>query len=252
VVDWVDRFSPAGLGLALVAVAIAAAHGCDEGSALARLGDGCKLHSDCEAGLACIYGGCHQPCATSKDCPGGRCVFDPAKLHHCQLDAEAPCIFHSDCDVGLVCGIDGRCRNECADDRDCVSGQICVGATCAEPDELENGRLPRSPDVSALGLACRYSSQCPASPEGLALRCRAGRCAYDCFEERDCGRFETCTTKDDEAAPGECVLIGLVESLHCDPDEDPSAGHSCDCPDGSTASQFCKPDGSGYEPCACP
>src|SRR4030095_11270402 len=54
--------------------ALICAMACSDDSALARLGEGCTLTSDCDAGLECVFGHCHEACATSKDCPAGQCV----------------------------------------------------------------------------------------------------------------------------------------------------------------------------------
>src|SRR5690606_25843860 len=112
-------------------------------SALSLLGGGCRLNSDCEGGLICAYGVCREECRTSEDCEGGRCVLDARKVHFCQPAQAAACEFNSDCLDPLVCARDATCRNQCASDRDCVAGQVCSSATCAEPDELDaDGKLP--------------------------------------------------------------------------------------------------------------
>lgn len=240
--------------LAVTTTLVVVAYGCEDESALALLGDGCRIATDCDEGLRCIGARCHAPCATSKDCPGeARCVADEERRLHCQLDPSATCAFDSECPVGLVCAVDGRCRNECRADRDCVSGQRCVSAVCAEPEELEaSGRLPVAAGGSGIGAPCSLDSACLTDAEGRQLRCIDGRCDIACFEDRDCRRFERCTTADEPAAPGECVLIGTPGALFCDPAEDPPGGHPCDCPDGQEGTQACLSDGSGYEPCACP
>lgn len=35
------------------------------------------------------------------------------------------CDYNSDCEVPLICGPQGRCQNECQQDRDCQSGFVC-------------------------------------------------------------------------------------------------------------------------------
>ena len=54
----------------------------------------------------------------------------------CQLTYEAVCHFNTDCQNPLVCAADNQCRTECAGDRDCVRGQVCVYGACAEPAEV--------------------------------------------------------------------------------------------------------------------
>jgi hypothetical protein len=247
--------------LTITWLALSAAASCDdEPSALSQLGDGCRLNSDCNPGLVCVSSVCHVECNTSEDCQGGRCVLGEGKLRLCQPDSTASCTLHSDCDAPLVCGVDGKCRNECASDRDCVSGQRCVAATCAEVEELDDlGQLPLGGDP--VGKPCRYSSQCPATNDGNVLECREGRCAYACFEARDCPLFYTCSStsggQPGAGEPGDCVLIGERGSLFCDPQVDPCPGDppgcACDCPGGMTPmTQQCRPDGSGLEDCPCP
>ncbi len=232
----------------LVCAALAISCAGDETSAVALLDEGCALNSDCNAGLVCAFGVCREACTTSKDCPSGRCVLDADRVHSCRGDDALTCGFHSDCAAPLVCGLDGRCRNQCAADRDCVAGQVCVAATCADPDELDaSGRLPLASD-DPIGKRCLYSSECPPSKEGLVLECKQGVCAYACFEERDCPRYHVCTTAADPDAPGNCELIGPRGQLFCDPDD--PIEDECTCPDNTKVPAVCRPDGSGYD-CPC-
>ncbi len=218
-------------------------------SALSLLGESCRLNSDCEGGLACVFGVCHEECSTTKDCPEGRCIVGDGRVRHCQPAAASACALHSDCLAPLVCGRDGRCRNECAADRDCVPGQRCTAATCAEPDELdEDGQLPEA--GPPLGKPCLYASDCAVTDDGLVLVCRSGACSYACFEERDCGRFERCSTADDPTLPGNCELVANADELVCDPD-DPNDTIACWCT-GSLVLVACQSDGKGYEACPCP
>ena len=231
----------------IVAVVFLGWLACSEESALSQLGESCTLTSDCDAGLECLYGACHEACAASKDCPQGRCVVGVAHVRVCQPDGDSACRFDSECAPNLVCGIDGHCRNQCAADRDCVPGQVCVTATCADPEELSNGRLPPAEDVDPLGKPCRYSSDCLPGENGLILECDHGECAYACFEERDCPRFYRCTSSD-PAVAGNCELIGTRGSLFCDPEDEP---YDCECFGTAPGTQPCKQDGSGLEPCMC-
>src|SRR5205814_208113 len=37
------------------------------------------------------------------------------------------------------CGLDGRCRDQCAEAKDCpIKSQVCVNKTCADPNELND------------------------------------------------------------------------------------------------------------------
>ncbi len=236
------------LGLLASVIAIAALASCedDEPSVLSLLGDSCRLNSDCDGGLVCAYRACVEACAVSSDCQSGRCVLGPDKVHLCQPDG-ALCTFNSNCLEPLVCARDGQCRNQCAADRDCIQGQLCTSATCAEPDEVDaEGELPEVGDP--LGKPCNYASDCGFTDTGLVLSCRSQACTYACFEARDCGRYQRCTTADDPAAPGNCEFIGPVDSLVCDPLVDPPT--PCFCPPNAGTMVPCNDDGSGYD-CQC-
>lgn len=238
------------LAIGMIVVLVFASCGDDEPSALSLLGGSCRLNSDCDGGLACAYGVCHEECATSKDCAAGRCILGLDRVRHCQPDTVASCTFHSDCKEPLSCARDGQCRNECDADRDCVPGQICAAATCADPDELdEDGKLPPAGDP--LGKPCLYASDCTATQDDLVLVCRDGACGYACFVERDCGRYLDCTTADDPDVPGNCELIGPIEALICDPDDENDV-IDCVCAGAPAPTARCAETGTEYEDCSCP
>ena len=230
-----------------------AACGVDAETVLAALGQGCALNSDCDQGLVCTFQVCHQACATSEDCPlgddgkAGRCVVEKP-TSFCLLEAESRCSLHSDCVGDLVCGNDGRCRNACASERDCLQGQECAAGACVEPAELDgSGQLPLAAGQSALGKVCSFNSDCPGAE---SLTCRAGLCESPCKgDDRDCGRFARCSTTGGE--PGTCQLIGPPGSFHCSPKQgEPDREIECDCLDGGKGSQRCNEDGAGYGACS--
>jgi hypothetical protein len=136
-------------GFALVA---ASCNSSDE-AILAALSQGCLINSDCEADLVCVFRRCHIQCETTPDCPVDskssplRCMLGTQPEHVCQLEEEKHCEYNSQCPEGQICGADGECRDRCAGDRDCVTGQQCVQGTCAEPDEIDpnTGQLPLTP-----------------------------------------------------------------------------------------------------------
>jgi len=248
-----------GLLLALGA-AMPLACSAEEEALLAALAGDCLLDSECDAELVCVFRRCHQPCNSAKDCPlrpdgeHQACIVADKPKRVCQLESETTCKLHSDCPGTLLCGIDGACRSECASDRDCTVGQVCVGATCAYPHELDGqGLLPMADDGPRVGAPCRYHSDCPPALDGKVLRCRASFCTVACLgDDRDCGRFERCsTTGSDPPEPGECVLIGTPGALHCSPKDDYPNEQTiaCACPDGTSGTQTCNPDGSSYGPC---
>ena len=81
----------------------------------------------------------------------------------------------SDCAEPLVCA-GRRCREECADDRDCEGGALCLPAgparACVPPDSE---------------VPCRFVSDCPA----FAV-CAEERCRVACSEDGDCPDGQRC------------------------------------------------------------
>jgi hypothetical protein len=245
------------VGLVLFAVGAPLACSSEEEALIAALGGGCLLDSDCSSGLVCVFRICHEPCKESKDCPleddgdHERCVIGDKPRRICQLHFEKLCHLHSDCPGDLVCAVDGECRNQCGGDRDCLPGQLCVAATCADLGELEQGRLVPTSDTSGEGKPCLYDSDCPPGAGGLALGCRDGACDAGCLgSDRDCGKYERCST-DQPGEPGECQLVGQAGALHCSPkDEFPNEKEiACACLGNQSGTQTCNEDASGYGHC---
>jgi len=245
-----------GLMRVMVCLAAVLGLGCGDGVADAivqAIGGECVLDSDCEDGLACAFQVCHQRCETSKDCPAGdggehlACVTGPApaEARICQLSADVACELHSDCADPLECAMDNRCRNQCDGDRDCVPGQLCISASCADESELVDGRLVLA--ASAEGKPCTFSSDCGADGTWV---CREAVCGAACFgSDRDCGRYQRCSSADPLEA-GSCEPIGDAALFVCSPHaEEPDSEVDCACPGGTSGTQLCKQDGSGYEPC---
>ncbi|HEY1532584.1 MAG TPA: hypothetical protein VGF76_01155, partial [Polyangiaceae bacterium] len=115
-------------------------------------------------------------------------------FHVCQLAQEQDCTYNSQCPEGQVCGVDGQCRDQCASDRDCVSGQECVKGNCADPSELDGGQLPvkeaeggAGPTAPTPGQSCVYNSEC-SDP----LICRSNLCAFECLAKADCATGTDC------------------------------------------------------------
>jgi trimeric autotransporter adhesin len=116
--------------------------GCSDDPPKKGVSVGCTLNSDCNSGLVCSFGLCHNECKTSDDCPDKQRCVQGTKSNVCQLNEEAECHFKSDCDDPLVCAIDLQCRNQCQEDEDCLKGQKCADKVCAEPTEVDmNGDL---------------------------------------------------------------------------------------------------------------
>jgi hypothetical protein len=70
---------------------------------------------------------------SSRDCIAGqRCVITGGPSRVCILSTESACVYNADCPAPLVCAPDNQCRNQCVADRDCVSGEVCVGGNCRD------------------------------------------------------------------------------------------------------------------------
>jgi hypothetical protein len=213
------------------------ASGCgDEEDPLARVGDGCTINSDCNDPLVCVFRRCHAQCEETRDCPDGqRCVIGTPPVHVCQLSDQASCQYNSQCAGDQVCAIDGQCRDQCQGDLDCLPGQVCATGTCADPDELVDGRLPSAPNpVQATGQPCLYTSECP---DGLV--CKDGLCNLECLGDADCTPFPC------DLETNRCVIPdGGVEPL-CTP----GAQVTCGCAGGLEGQQVCAPSGFEFGPC---
>jgi Leucine-rich repeat (LRR) protein len=189
----------------IVAVVLAAACSGDDSSASAALAEGCVVNTDCASPLVCAFRKCHTACTASRDCPlGERCVASDRPYHVCQLAGEKNCSYNSQCPEGQTCAIDQQCRDQCAADRDCVTGQRCAGGTCAEPGELQNGHLPvvaTDGGSEAGGGPCLYTSECEAP-----LICREKMCVRECLTASDCPHGDDCASNRCVASSG--TLIG--------------------------------------------
>lgn len=245
----------AGLSLLVAAITLG---GCDEEepSVLSLLSGGCLLNSDCDEGLVCVFERCHIECNDSSDCPLDdegvrlRCVVGERAEHVCQLPDEATCSYHSECPGQQICGPDGRCRDQCQDDRDCVGAQICVPeGACADDDEIgDDGQLDatEAPPEQQTGFPCAYNSQCLGlAPEAPAIEyvCRAGGCNYECYADVDCQHGFECVVPGAMGTPGNCVILDV--GVGCPPGNQVA----CDCyPDGDRGFQTCA-DGVSYGDC---
>jgi Putative metal-binding motif len=178
-----------------VALALSCSDDTDNDALKAALARGCLINTDCNSPLVCAFRKCHQACDTTRDCPEpARCVESEKPFHVCQLPEERDCFYNSDCAGDQVCAVDGQCRDQCASDRDCIPGQVCTSATCAEPSELVNGRLvvrDGGADAPSTGATCGQTSDCE-SP----LVCLNNVCAFECMESRDCDIGQECLMPD--------------------------------------------------------
>jgi hypothetical protein len=146
-------------------------------------GQTCELTTECAEPLVCRLSRCRRECSTFRDCAAGaECVLDDEGRGACLFEEENLCALDSQCrevGAGLVCR-DGRCRNECVEDRDCPSGASCVMSACVVPDPM----------------TCVYNSDCPILDGGtheVLLVCNPEqRCVVECNADRDCDFPRTC------------------------------------------------------------
>ena len=127
-------------GLLTIACAFAFFH-CGDLAANLDNGSRCSLNSDCRSPLVCGFERCRQECNTSRDCGGKLCVRGAMAGNVCQLDDEAQCTHNSECAGTQLCGSDGRCRDVCVTDKDCVTELVCASHVCAKRDELAIGSV---------------------------------------------------------------------------------------------------------------
>lgn len=198
---------------------------------VAALGDECVLTSDCEEGLACVFGRCHEECEVTPDCRTldlrPLCVLGDKPHHVCLLPDEQTCTtslqeagwllyVHADCPPELRCGPDGLCRDRCTDRGDCLASQLCLKGVCVDPEGEE---LPADSPLlddapGAPSATCSYDSQC-IQP----LACIEGLCDVECQEDVDCPMGSRCVTITAEplGPTRGCRVIGFDPDLpaHC-------------------------------------
>jgi alpha-tubulin suppressor-like RCC1 family protein len=141
------------------------------------------------------------------------------------LSVGAPCALSSECPDPLVCLL-GRCRSECANNRDCDGdGDLCL------LDAATGARACRTPAE----LTCAAGgSEC-----GSGLVCLAGRCAAPCEDTSDCiGTVcatlpmvgGVCVEPTGEAcADGSECAFGVCSEGSCDPVREVVAGGAATC-----------------------
>lgn len=100
----------------------------------------CLLDSECPGVLVCRQRQCVNECEADRDClAGARCVDSP-EGKACIDQSNRACVFDSEC-LGNGFGpdqfcLDGRCREQCFEDRDCGGTWQCRQEinTCCDPD----------------------------------------------------------------------------------------------------------------------
>src|SRR5262245_10632938 len=221
--------------LVLPAWLLTSACGSDSDSSLSLLSEGCTLNSDCNSPLVCAFQRCHAQCQATRDCPKGqRCIQADRPFRVCQLSSEKTCKYNSECPERQVCAVDGQCRDQCKADRDCVPEEVCTQGTCAEPDELVDGRLPTTNPAQKTGQPCTYNSECPEE-----LVCREGLCNYECLADADCAPFHCTEKRRCEYPDGGMYYCFPGQQIEC----------ACI---GGKGVQVCSPNGLTYLPCSGP
>ncbi len=129
----------------------------------------------------------------------------------------AACSRASDCASPLVCGF-GRCRVECAQNRDCGAGRLCLL------------------DAGGQG-SCSLDSDACTSICGAGLMCVAGTCVQPCSGDGDCPLDGQCATGSCVRGPERDAGDGSDAGASHDAGGRHDAGtifctHAVDCPSG--------------------
>ncbi len=109
----------------------------------------CAYSSECSGSLVCKSGQCLPECKSDRDCraselcvlPEGRCDVRAGPAIDAGSGSGRQCLLNSDCPKEEVCGLDGRCRYQCVEARDCPPGDCCYAHTC-RPQSVCANLLP--------------------------------------------------------------------------------------------------------------
>lgn len=132
--------------LVFLVATFGACGGDTQGAALAQ---GCVINTDCATPLVCGFGRCHAACTSSRDCPNGEHCVLGGTAGVCALDDESTCSGAKACPGDLTCAVDGRCRNVCQANVDCLPGQTCAATACADTTELNDAGQLTAADGAA-------------------------------------------------------------------------------------------------------
>jgi len=212
----------AGASLLAASLAVTA---CGDDPVKKGVATGCTLNSDCDGGLVCGFGLCHQQCKDSGDCPDQQTCVTTETANVCQLAEESECHFNSQCDDPLVCAIDQQCRNQCKADKDCLKGQQCADSVCADPKDVNaDGGLKNAVGAGGGGNepeACDPGADCVSADDPCkvgTISCAGGKMTCDVMGDADdgaeCGSDKVCSS-------GKCVDCVMGEA--CQPED----GNSC-------------------------
>lgn len=186
----------------------------------------CTRASDCVAPLVCRFTQCVNVCNEDIDCPAGSsCMADSDGANGCVDSSGRPCVRHEECAAtGQTCALDGRCRDECVNDRDCRFGTTCCAAdlACHGPGECarvtprdagprDSGMTdagapdggdagPAPPSLDLVAAACGGDVTCGLDGSGRVL----------CWGRNDRGQLGRGTMTPSEPTP-EAVALDFAE-----------------------------------------
>jgi hypothetical protein len=218
------------------------------------LASGCKLTSDCDAGLVCTFGRCHEECETSVDCShDGRCVKASGDKHVCILPQDdAECTYNAMCPNPLVCAVDQHCRNQCTTARDCIDGQVCANTgVCADTDEVdgsgnligtrpgEGGAGGGGGDTSSGGTSSGGTSSGGTGNSGADGGDGGAAGGEPCARPLPGGGCNYCPTN--ACSNGECVSADGDYSCDCSPGYSGTGTKRCTLTDACEAFITCAP-----------
>ena len=170
------------------------------------------------------------------------CGADPAP-------SGEPCTRHSDCSDPTHLCLDGVCRTECGDDRDCEEGELCIEGRCLV-SSLGSGTCT-GPDCAGPPLPCLDDTDCPFEQPcnqatGTCARVSGAPHTARCDEDGDCSAGKVCRggtcepgcTRDEDCASGRVCRSGACET-ECTSDDDCEVGRVCR---GQTCQAECSRD----------
>ena len=190
---------------------------CDDGERCTR--DSCDVETGCRSapltGTACDDG---DACSVDDRCKEGVCV----SLSSLICADERPCTLDF-CDPVRGCVFEPDDGARCDDLDPCTTGDVCVGADCVGPGQLDcDDENPCTADTCVAGAGCAHTpathvpcddrDPCTTGDRCVGGECVGGEATCDCTVTADCAPLEdgdrcngtlVCDTK---APPYRCVV----------------------------------------------
>jgi hypothetical protein len=221
---------------------------------------GCQTHADCPAAaMVCSVDDiCRDACADVSEClPDQSCMkgacgnieAEGLDASHPLLNedkgaASEPCIYNSQCLSPLAC-IQGLCREECIDDRDCPSNATCVVIPDADLPDTKACVVTETPTMTPTGPGPEHCSDGTTSGDESGVDC-GGSCA-PCPSGGGCGDAADCTS-------GVCSS-GICQSPTCNDGVRNGTELAVDCggacPNGCPTGTTCTTSGDCTAPDTC-